>query len=157
MMEVYERKKGYHRHTKESLTALAKDSKSVCDILRKLGLRIDGNTHTYISRRIKELNVDISHFVSQTHYLRGGTNKVKFSDVLVFNRHNNRREQSSRLRQALLESGRPYECVACHNRGEWNGKPLLLEMDHINENGLDNRPENLQFLCPNCHSQKSVK
>jgi len=39
------------------------------------------------------------------------------------------------------------------------GKPeteVSLETDHINTNWLDNRPENLQFLCIPCHKVKSV-
>lgn len=35
----------------------------------------------------------------------------------------------------------------------WNGKILLLILDHIDGNNKDNRPEMLRFLCPNCDSQ----
>ncbi|AGL14805.1 helix-turn-helix domain-containing protein [Actinoplanes sp. N902-109] len=35
----------------------------------------------------------------------------------------------------------------------WNGKPITLQIDHINGRFLDCRAENLRFLCPNCHSQ----
>lgn len=39
----------------------------------------------------------------------------------------------------------------CYNSGIWLNKPLTLDVDHINEDRLDDRLENLRFLCPNCH------
>ena len=44
---------------------------------------------------------------------------------------------------------------AFHTNAElrWNGKPLEMILDHINGVKGDNRPKNLQFLCPNCNSQ----
>jgi HNH endonuclease len=36
---------------------------------------------------------------------------------------------------------------------DWHGRPLVLELDHINGAADDHRLENLRLLCPNCHSQ----
>ena len=43
----------------------------------------------------------------------------------------------------------------CENCGitEWLGKPLSMELHHVNGDGRDNRLENLQLLCGNCHAQ----
>jgi hypothetical protein len=44
-------------------------------------------------------------------------------------------------------------CAICGISDEWNGKKLMLQMDHINGVNTDHRLENLRFVCPNCHSQ----
>ena len=53
------------------------------------------------------------------------------------------------IREGLKEN----KCEICGLINEWNGKPLVLQLHHINGNHTDNRLENLQILCPNCHSQ----
>lgn len=45
------------------------------------------------------------------------------------------------------------ECSSCGIGEEWNEKPLVLQIDHVNGDPTDNRIENLQILCPNCHTQ----
>jgi len=51
--------------------------------------------------------------------------------------------------------GREYHCEGegCPLSNEWLGRRLILHVNHKDGNWLDDRPENLQFLCPNCHSQ----
>ncbi len=60
----------------------------------------------------------------------------------------------SQVKKTILKHGLlPYKC-SCGNTGEWNGKPLTLQLDHINGDRYDHRLENLRFLCPNCHTQE---
>ena len=48
-------------------------------------------------------------------------------------------------------------CVFHSEPLQWNGKALPLVLDHINGNNSDNRPTNLQLLCPNCESQLETR
>lgn len=61
----------------------------------------------------------------------------------------NRNHIKGRLIRAGLLVDACYECGI----SEWRGKPLSLALHHVNGDGSDNRLENLQLLCPNCHSQ----
>ena len=44
------------------------------------------------------------------------------------------------------------KCNKC-GLDEWFGKDLVLEVDHKDGNKHNNKRENLEALCPNCHSQ----
>ncbi len=57
------------------------------------------------------------------------------------------------LRRRYLDTGIEEICVECGSGTEWQGKALTLHLDHKNGRRADNRLENLQFLCPNCHTQ----
>jgi 5-methylcytosine-specific restriction endonuclease McrA len=45
-----------------------------------------------------------------------------------------------------------YKCSNCRIK-EWNGKKIILDIDHIDGNNKNNYPSNWRFLCPNCHRQ----
>ncbi|HEY2770120.1 MAG TPA: HNH endonuclease [Solirubrobacteraceae bacterium] len=69
--------------------------------------------------------------------------------VLVNGRRRNRSHVKLRLLMAGLKDSR---CEIC-GLADWRSRPISLELHHVNGDGLDNRVENLQLLCPNCHSQ----
>ena len=59
---------------------------------------------------------------------------------------------ASAIKRYISET-KGYECVWCGNNGKYNGKDLVLQLDHIDGNSDNNNLENLRLLCPNCHSQ----
>lgn len=57
-----------------------------------------------------------------------------------------------KLRYDKVNEEQNNSCLIC-GISEWNGKPITLELDHIDGNSSNNVRENVRLLCPNCHSQ----
>lgn len=74
------------------------------------------------------------------------------SELLVAGTYRGRDNLKSRLVKEGLKTG---ACEKCGLR-EWNRDPLSMALHHVNGDRLDNRLENLQLLCPNCHSQTTT-
>jgi 5-methylcytosine-specific restriction endonuclease McrA len=70
-------------------------------------------------------------------------------DVLAAGRPRSRQHVKARLLSAGVKI---QQCDTC-GLSDWLGAPISLELHHINGDGFDNRLQNLQLLCPNCHSQ----
>ena len=136
--------------TDEEFIKIVAEANSYSDCLRALGLGTKGGSSTDIlKRRIKELNLSTDHFGSskKQHY----TAKYTLDEILV--EHSTYHNIASLKRRLINESSLEYKCACCGNTGEWLGRPLSLQLDHINGINDDHRIENLRFLCPNCHAQ----
>lgn len=70
-------------------------------------------------------------------------------DLFVAGTYRSRRN----LKIRLLSAGIKASCCERCGLTEWQGSPLSLALHHVNADRLDNRIENLNLLCPNCHSQ----
>lgn len=108
-----------------------------------------GISRQYLMRFIDNMDdkIDISHFVACSH------RPTDDSDVFCKNSNVSRGIVRTRaIQKSLIE----YVCSSCGIIQEWNGKLLTLELHHINGDSHDNRPENLTWLCPNCHSQSET-
>jgi Zn finger protein HypA/HybF involved in hydrogenase expression len=57
------------------------------------------------------------------------------------------------IKERLITAGiKRNECEKC-GISRWRERSLSLCLHHINGDRHDNRLENLELLCPNCHSQ----
>ncbi|MCX5369631.1 HNH endonuclease [Streptomyces sp. NBC_00103] len=135
------------RHSEALLREVVAESSSIKEVVRRLGINPVGGNHAHISRRITTLGIDTSHFT-----VRRGGPKGSRGNPLTLGSPGTGRIPGSRLRRQLVRRGIEEVCTTCGTGPEWNGKPLRLEVDHINGDWWDNRPENLQLLCPNCHA-----
>jgi len=65
---------------------------------------------------------------------------------------NSERGRWNLKRRLIAEDVKEDRCELC-GLERWRDAPITMELHHINGDRTDNRLENLQLLCPNCHSQ----
>jgi len=129
---------------------IIKESFSISQVLNKLGLKAAGGNYRTFNRFVEKNNIDTSHFTGQL-WSKGRQLQPKkdLEEYLC----KGIKITSHRLKQRLIrENIFKHKCYIC-NIDEWMGKPIPLELDHINGDHDDNRLENLRIICPNCHAQ----
>lgn len=132
----------------ENFAQYVRESETWSELLRKCGYKHPTNRVT-VKKRVEKENLDTSHFKGCA-WLKGKTrkNRIKLEKIMVEDSGYKSNDLKKRLiKKKILEE----KCSMC-DLSEWLGKPITLEMDHINGNNRDHRLENLRLLCCNCHS-----
>lgn len=123
-------------------------SNSINNLCEFLGVRAVEYYYKRINDIIKRNNLSTEHFGTLKKANSRSTQSYSDKEFFV---ENSTRNGASTLKR-LISKYRDYKCECC-GISEWNGKPLKLQVHHINGDNKDNRIENLQILCPNCHTQ----
>lgn len=140
------------KYSDEQFIEAVQSSFSIAEICRKIGIADRGGNYRVVHKKIDELGLDISHLTgkawNQGKRYRQINSSKPLEDILTENSY----YSSYHLNKRLLKEGlKEHKCERC-GRTEWEGQPIPLELHHINGDNTDNRLENLQMLCPNCHA-----
>ena len=133
---------------KNKIIKAVKNNYCYRDVLRELSIPVSGNNTTTLKRKIQQYNIDISHFTFRP------SKRLSIKNVTIERYLNNEiKISSAKLKERLLNEGlKTNKCEKC-GLSEWNGMPLVIQLHHIDGNRNNNSLDNLEMLCPNCHSQ----
>ena len=145
---------------REQLQSILNKSKTYGEVLRHFGLENKGGNHYTLKRRIMRDSLKADHigkFAGGAGWNRGlsgvSLKRISKEDALktIFVRnYNGGRHPRKYLRYyQLIEE----KCDECGLTIVWNGKPLVLELDHRDGDSHNNELSNLRWMCGNCHSQ----
>ena len=147
-----------YNYTPTELQKLLDESAGYSDVLRKLKMNDHGGNPRTLKKVIAEYNLDETKLNENRHKLfsrcseYANKKNIKYSleDILA-GKHPG--YQSSKLLERLIEEG--YKEMKCECCGiiEWMGKPISFHLHHKDGDHNNNDIENLEILCPNCHSQ----
>lgn len=150
-LDEYDEKVSSHQKYVDSVCELAKKCTNINQILHILGKKGTNEYYKQIRKILEENKVDISHFKEYEPYKPDGVKgKLPIEEYLV----KGSTISIPKLRERLLKEGlKEHKCEnpEC-GLSEWHNLPIPLQLHHINGDRTDNRLENLQLLCPNCHA-----
>lgn len=133
----------------EELRQAVEASKTLSQVCRILDLSPSGRQFQVLRSHMERLELRLINDRSTCKF----PSKKSLTEIMVENSSYN----TGHLRRRLILEGLLEErCNECGLGSKWNGKHLVLHLDHRNGIGRDHRLENLRLLCPNCHSQTNT-
>jgi Zn finger protein HypA/HybF involved in hydrogenase expression len=145
----------------EILKKYVDESQNYSEIFRKMGVVKDTNRgfsiyyYKILKEKLNTLNISNDKFgLGWDKGMKIPTRiyNTKFSMDTILIENSPYKGNSSIKKRIINDKLIEYKCRDCDNTGEWGGKKLVLQLEHINGINNDHRLENLTFLCPNCHS-----
>lgn len=142
-------------YTPDQLQKLLDESNSYADLLRKVNMCEHGANRRTLNKIINEFNLDLTQIrqnrkeenLKQLGKIQN--KKIPMDEILK----KNSIYKSSALQKRLVNEGyKMYKCECC-GISEWRGKRIVLQLHHKDGDRHNNELDNLQILCPNCHSQ----
>lgn len=141
-----------YKLTKEELQETLDKSTGYINALRLLGIGGNSSKKTLL-KLIEKYNLSVEKLEeNRLKAIENGrkTNCIPLNKILI---KNSTYSNMSRLKLRLISEGlKDNICEEC-GISNWNNKPLVLQIHHINGVHNDHRINNIKFLCPNCHSQ----
>lgn len=131
----------------EDICNLAKSGNSLTKIC-KINNKLPTNTNLeYFKKILEKHNIIINENIKTIH----NTNNFERKNINEYLKYGST-IGTSKLKNLLIKNGYKAEkCEKCENT-EWLGKKIPLQLHHIDGDRKNNKLENLQLLCPNCHS-----
>lgn len=138
------------KYLKENFAPIVAESHSYAEICRKIGLADKGSNIGTIKKYIELYQLDTTHFTGQ-RWNKGASHDeitalVPLEEILKKNTN----YKSDSLKKRLIKKDiKKNKCELCGISGD----DIVLELHHIDGDHYNNKLENLQILCPNCHSK----
>lgn len=144
------------KYTEQDVINNIKNADSYRSLLNLLGVKAKGDNYNRLKIIISKLNLDCTHFTGQG-WRKNKTfihERTKPEEILVKNSiyTSGLHRSSNRIKTLLFTSNLKEKKCECCNLNIWLGNIIPLELHHIDGDNKNNCIENLQILCPNCHS-----